>query len=582
MRILRWLGLADRQAKPPAPQQPDMQEYGATGTPIFGGFLRDAGEYNPKLEGLSAFTTYEKMRRSDAQVAATLAGMKLPIRSAEWTVQGPDDATKVEKEATEFVRQSLLEEVELDGVIENALLMLDFGVSAHEDVWYVDGNRVRLRKLAPRLPMTFHRWITAGEELAGLEQYGYGGGTYRTATIPAEKLAVFTFQQEGANYAGRSVMRPMYQHWYIKSNLYKIDAIACERNGMGVPWAKMGDNAKSEDRKTAIDWLTKLSAHEKAAILLPPGWEWGLMGVEGRLRDTKESISHHNMAISMAGLAQFMMLGQTESGNRALGQTMSDFFYLALQATANKIARVVNWSTIPRLVDFNFSGVERYPRLVPQQILSLRFESVVGALKDLANAGVNAVQPDEDLEAWVREKMGAPKAGEPRPRPLVQPTSQTDDEAARMSEGVSGATTGGKRMVAASQDVKLSRSPRGVERFLAACEIAGELDRGRDEIAAALRRARTAVQAEIVNKVVNAPVRTMHRVSIAPDEKLVAAIEEILQGVFEFGAEQVERERERQRSGKEPGGAAQVRAAERGRKKRDPLASTRMPWWPSS
>ena len=45
---------------------------GLPGTPIFHGFLEDFGEYNPQLEGLTAIRTYEKMRRSDAQVAATL------------------------------------------------------------------------------------------------------------------------------------------------------------------------------------------------------------------------------------------------------------------------------------------------------------------------------------------------------------------------------------------------------------------------------------------------------------------------------------------------------------------------------
>lgn len=386
--------------------QPDLSEYGTTGTPILGGFLRDAGEYNAALEGAAAFAVYEKMRRSDAQVAATLLGMKLPIRAADWTVVGPVNATPVEKEATQFIRQELLEEIELDAVIENALLMLDFGCAAHEDVWYVDGNRVRLKKLAPRLPTTFNRWIVEGEDLAAIEQYGYAGGTFKSVEVPASKIALFTFQQEGSNYAGRSVMRPMYQHWYIKSNLYKIDAIACERNGMGVPWATMGESAKTEDRKTAIEWLEKLSAHEKAAILLPPGWTWGLKGVEGTLRDTKESIAHHNVAISMAGLAQFMMLGQSESGNRALGQTMGDFFYQSLEATAKKIARVLTLTTIKRLVDFNFAGIERYPRLVPQQMLPIKFDTIVAALKELANVGV--IQPDDGLEDWLRQRLGMP------------------------------------------------------------------------------------------------------------------------------------------------------------------------------
>ncbi|MEN6601774.1 MAG: DUF935 family protein [Bryobacteraceae bacterium] len=558
-RAAQILGLADRPAANVAARSaPDLTEYGATGTPILAGYLQDLGEYNSALEGLSAFATYEKMRRSDAQVAATLAGMKLPIRSADWVIAEPDDASPVEQEAAEFIRQCLFEDIDFGALLSNALLMLDFGCSAHEDVYRIDGNRVRLAKCAPRLPVTFSRWMTAGEDLVAIEQQGYRGETYITVSVPIEKLALFTFHQEGANYAGRSVLRPVYQHWYIKSSLYKIDAIAQERNGMGVPWARMGEDAKVEDRRTANEWLQQLCAHERAAILLPPGWEFGLKGVEGTLRDPKDSISHHNMQISMAGLAQFMMLGQTESGNRALGQTMSDFFYLSLQATANQLARILTLTTIRRLVDYNFAGIKRYPRLVPQQILTLQFESLWAALQGLATSKL--VEPDDDLEGWLRKKMGAPAKAKPR-------TAAPAPRPAEMRE-----SHRGRCIRCQESSITTWRAPRGAERFLALDEIVSELDRGRDEVAAAIRRARPAIQAEIVNKLVNTPVRQMHRVSIPPDEKLIATIETILDRVQEFGYDQVEAERDRQRAGQAPGDAAQIRLAESGRRReRDPL-----------
>jgi hypothetical protein len=78
------------------------------------------------------------------------------------------------------------------------------------------------------------------------------------------------------------------------------------------------------------------------------------------------------------------------------------------------------------------------------------------------------------------------------------------------------------------------------------------------------------VQAEIVNKLVNAPVATLHRVSLAPDEKLTAAIDGILRGVSEFGSQQVGQERERQAAGRLPGDAAVIRAAVK-KPRRDPL-----------
>ena len=398
----------------------DMAELGATGTSIFGGFLRDRGEYNPTFQGgpFSAYRTYEQMRRGDAQVAATLAAIKLPIRAAGWSIVQPPGASAIEKEATDFARSCLLQELDFDKVVQNALLMLDFGCAAHEDVWYVDGNRVRLRKLAARIPLTFYRWICkpGTDELMALGQLGYRGDQYVQADVPLDKLALFTYQQEGANYAGISLLRAMYQHWYIKSNLYKVDAIALERNGMGVPWIEMGPDAKKEDRTAANDWLQKLTVHERASILLPPGWKFGLKGVEGSIREPEDSIAHHDLQISMAGLAMFMNLGQTVAGSRNLGDTLADFFALSVQATANQIARTINLTTLKRLIDFNFSGIANYPKVVPTEILAVKFSDVVSALKDLAAANVGILQPDDDLESWLRKRMGAPAAAVARTR----------------------------------------------------------------------------------------------------------------------------------------------------------------------
>jgi phage gp29-like protein len=399
-------------------------ELGAIGTPIFGGFLRELGEYNAELSWPSAYLVYEKMRRSDAQVAGTLMALKLPIRCAEWRIQIPPDASPVEKTAAEFVEHCLFDDIDFDAALENALLMLDFGASMHEDVYRIDGGQVKLEKLAARLPLTFYRWLCAPgtDNLVTVEQLGYRAGNYIRTQIPVDKLTLFTFQREGANFTGRSLLRSMYQHWYIKSNLYRIDAIACERNGLGVPAVTMAEDVKREDREAALGWVESLTAHQKTGLVLPAGWQFKLEGVGGQLRDPKDSIQHHNMAITMAGLAQFMTMGQSQhGGNRSLGKTMSDFFYLSLQATANQVARAISLTTVKRLVDFNFAGVKNYPKLVPQQILSVDFESVVQALQALASATVDAVRPDDELEAWIRQKIGAPKAGEPRLR-VAAPT----------------------------------------------------------------------------------------------------------------------------------------------------------------
>ena len=75
---------------PPGPHLPTASTLGIAGTPIVSGFLEDLGEYNAELAGRNAISTYEKMRRGDAQVRATLAACKLPVLSAKWDVTAGD------------------------------------------------------------------------------------------------------------------------------------------------------------------------------------------------------------------------------------------------------------------------------------------------------------------------------------------------------------------------------------------------------------------------------------------------------------------------------------------------------------
>jgi hypothetical protein len=44
-------------------------------------------EYKSELKGLEGMKTYDRMRKSDSQVNATLLSMELPIRSTERKVE---------------------------------------------------------------------------------------------------------------------------------------------------------------------------------------------------------------------------------------------------------------------------------------------------------------------------------------------------------------------------------------------------------------------------------------------------------------------------------------------------------------
>ena len=432
---------AGRGGSRTAPTTVDTFLRGAVGTANFAGFIRDLGEYNPILEGRSGFLVYEKMRRSDADVRAALLACKLPIRAADYQIvpglKENEPGFDLAKQIADEVRENLLGGLEsptstgcwvtqnFETVKENALLCLDFGCAAHEDLWHIDGDKVRLRKLAPRLPYTFYRYHVDddGESLLFLEQYGYRGNNFVNVLVPAEKLAYFVNDMEGAYFYGRSVLRAAYQHWYMKSQIYRIDAISIERNGLGVPTIKQGPNVSAEDRKAAENWVKMLAAHESTGLSLPSGWEFVLTGVSGRVRDPQASIQHHSEMIMRSVLANFLSLGTTQTGSRALGGSMRDFFYLSLEAVSRKIDETITNTSIRRLVDYNYGvGARRavplpYPKLVTSNIIVINPLELLEVAKDVGKFDVDLLQPDNDTENWIRKKCGMPlKSKTSRPR----------------------------------------------------------------------------------------------------------------------------------------------------------------------
>ncbi|MFZ0961665.1 MAG: hypothetical protein WAO35_12230 [Terriglobia bacterium] len=460
---------------PPAPEPISMANYteriragwvpvmGLPGTPITAGFIRDLGEYNPKLEGLNGIWTYQEMRRGDGQVAGTLRACKLPILSAKWEiVPGDPGTTKVEnrnskigasfefpvssfdspgavsstgagqqtaakaKEVCEFIRANLFSGLEWQDhrgswhtqnwkdVVRCALRMQDFGAACVEEVMSVDGDRIRVRRLADRQALTFYRWHTDphsvdptlppfvyddGETLYGLEQWGYRSNRFEYVMLPTDKACIFTHDQEGANFWGIPLTRAMYPHWFVKKHLERIDAIACERNSLGVPMIMLPPNPSRQDVQTAQNWVTQLAAHEKTGLSLPNGAEFKLVGIEGRIREIMPSIQYHKQQIATSCLAMFMELGQTQSGSRSLGESMTDFFLLATQNTADYIAHQIRNSTIRRLVLWNFGPDAPVPHLIPANVQARSIDTMAAIINELAQAG-----------AWVSDRSSVNQA----------------------------------------------------------------------------------------------------------------------------------------------------------------------------
>jgi len=400
---------ADHPIKKEA-RRPASAEIGDSGTDIYVGIVQE--EYRANLLNEQGVKVFDRMRRSDATVRAAILVTQLPIRRTEWFIKDASEE-KIDQEIGEFVRKNLFEWMTItwDDLLRQALLMLPFGVMVFEKVYalkeFEGKTYVIWKKLAPRLPKTIMSWqLPNGKD--GIQQLRRDG---KTADIPIEKLCIFVNEKEGENWWGISILRSAYQHWFIKNYIYTIDSMAFERQGLGVPYVKLPDGYTDADEAKAKKILQNMRANEKAYVVIPPDHEIGFMDMGGKqLRDPKNSIAHHDRQITKAVLAQFLELGATSSGSRALSDDQSDLFLKSLEAIANAIKDVFNKYAIPQLVNFNYNEVQNYPKLDYSGIIKSDVEKLATAYKTLSEAG--AIQQHPDDEQHFRGLLGLPEVTE--------------------------------------------------------------------------------------------------------------------------------------------------------------------------
>src|SRR5690348_10583413 len=199
---------------------PTTKAVGSTGTQIFGGIIAQTQEYNEDFYWRAAIDVYEQMRRTDAQVAAILTMLYLPIERADWDITpASDDPADVE--IASFIKSALFDDlvyVTTEGrtvrqawqsIIQQVLTMLPFGFSVFAKWWRIDDEGfVKLARLEPILQRTLWRWWPgADNQLAGVQQRGFKNWQIVYEDIHADALLLFVNRQEGSNYDGWSVLR---------------------------------------------------------------------------------------------------------------------------------------------------------------------------------------------------------------------------------------------------------------------------------------------------------------------------------------------------------------------------------------
>ena len=400
----------------PRPQTPtDGRGFGSSGTPLTGLILQP-DDYNRDLQGKNALRIYERMRRSDAQVRATLQMITLPILGALWEVVPPDQGDSTDQQIADFVKSALVDDDAMmdtwDYTVRHMLMKLPFGFSVLEKIWMIGPTgELRFRSLSPRLPLSIEEWhVDDTGALVEIIQRAAREGREQQLIIPGEYVAVIVQDKEGDNYNGLSLLRSAYKHWKIKDQLYNIDAISHERWGVGIPVAgetERGILNQNSEKNAVIAVLENMRAHQQSYAIEPYGVKYRVMTPEGTKGndDIIRSIEHHDVMIARNILAPFINVGQSAHGTRSSTEELTDVFFNAVESVARSLCSDSKRQLIKPLCDLNFDmSARQYPSLRVSNVRKTDPVKLAETMERLLKAG--GLTYDEGIENMIRALLG--------------------------------------------------------------------------------------------------------------------------------------------------------------------------------
>jgi hypothetical protein len=413
---------------------PDLKEFGSTGLQRFGGVIYD--EYLRELQGVLWQKTVREMV-DDATIAAILYAIEMLLRQVRWDVQpGSDDQLDVD--AAAFIEQCFDDmSYSWEDTLSEILTMLPWGWSYMEMVYKVRGGpdgrdpkrrskysdgRIGWRKWSIRAQETKDRWEFDDE--GGIQGMWQTMDSGKSVLIPIDKSLLFRTSIRKGSPEGRSILRSCYRAWYYRRHIENIEGIGIERDLAGLPVAGvparlLSSNATSEEKAllTKIkDIVTNIRRDEQEGVVWPLSYDdqgreifrLQLLSSGGsRQFDTNVVIARYDQRITMAVLADFMLLGSGSTGSWALSADKSSLFKTALEAYLSSIAAVINTHAIPKLLRLNKIRYANAPTYEPGRVGTVDLGVVVDFVDKMAKAGMELF-PNMDLENHLRGEAGLP------------------------------------------------------------------------------------------------------------------------------------------------------------------------------
>lgn len=424
-------------------KQSSFKPLGSSGLYQTGGRVYE--EWLHILQGQGGLRLYREMGATPV-CGGILLALKMLIRSIKWRVEpaaGKDvDKVKAE-EVADLVSQALFKHMDTpwqDSVIPEICTMFQYGFAPMEyTLKRLPDGRIGVASISLRSQDSVDGWEfgEAGEVLA-LNQLPPLAGS--RVTIPMSRVLLFRTEVVKGNPEATSILRSAVQPYLRMERIAEAEGRALVR-AAGVLLMRLPSQVLNDPvEKAAWDvWARDITENRSGYIMMPSDltgdskqyqYDVSFFTADGRRpADMSGAIVRYATDIARSMLADFMMLGSTSSGSRALSSDKTEFFGVASQGFATSIGDVTTRGLFRPLTLLNGYPEEYTPSLMAGDIEPADLAKLGAFVTALIGAGAKL---DDQLENHLRGKAGFP----PKPLETEQPAAvETGDQGGKPADG---------------------------------------------------------------------------------------------------------------------------------------------------
>ena len=298
---------------------------------------------------------YEDLLRDD-QVGSNLQTRKLAVVGKEWDVT-PGGDKREDRKVADFVKEVLLA-CNYDDARKTLLTGIVTGFKPAEVLWEYSEGQVWIREIIGKAPRRFTFDLARNLRLLTIHNMVEG------EALPSRKFVIFTNASDNGSPFGDGLGRLLYWPVWFKKHAIKFWMIFADKFGSPTAIGKYPPGtpqAQQDDLLAAIDAI-----QQESAIRIPNNVEIELLEAtrSGSVNTYESLCAFMNAAISKVLLGQTLTTEMgAGGGSYAASRTHNEIRADYTKADADSLCAALNNQLVRWIVDYNFPGVNRYPKV---------------------------------------------------------------------------------------------------------------------------------------------------------------------------------------------------------------------------